>query len=69
METTQPRHSAASIILAAIPAIALTIGVPFANHLNPRVFGLPFILAYIVFWILVTPAFMWTVYVMERRKS
>jgi hypothetical protein len=69
MESTQPRHSVASIILAAIPAIALTIGVPFANHLNPRVFGLPFILAYIVFWILVTPAFMWTVYVMERRKS
>ena len=69
MESTEPRHSAASIILALIPGIALTIGVAFANHLNPRIFGLPFILAYIVFWILVTPAFMWTVYVMERRKS
>lgn len=51
-----------------IPGIALTIGVPFANHLNPRVVGLPFILAYIVFWIIVTPAFMWTVYKMEHRN-
>jgi uncharacterized protein DUF3311 len=57
----EPRHSVLSVILALIPAIALTIGVPFANHLNPRVVGLPFILAYIVFWIIVTPAFMWGV--------
>jgi len=64
----EARHSTASVILALIPGIALTIGVPFANHLNPRVVGLPFILAYIVFWIIVTPAFMWTVYKMEHRN-
>jgi len=58
-----------SVILALIPAIALTIGVPFANHLDPRVAGLPFILAYIVFWIIVTPAFMWAVYVMEHGRG
>lgn len=65
----EPRHSVLSVILALIPAIALTIGVPFANHLNPRVVGLPFILAYIVFWIIVTPAFMWGVYVREHRRA
>jgi len=61
-EPAEPRHDAGSIVLALIPAIALTIGIPFANRLDPRVAGLPFLLAYIVFWILVTPAFMWAVY-------
>ena len=65
----EPRHSVLSVILALIPAIELTIGVPFANHLNPRVVGLPFILAYIVFWIIVTPAFMWGVYVREHPRT
>lgn len=55
------------MILALIPALALTIGVPFANHLEPRIFGLPFLLDYIVLWILLTPAFMYGVYRIEHR--
>jgi hypothetical protein len=38
--------------------LALTIGPPFANRLEPRIFGLPFLLAYLVFWVLATPLFM-----------
>jgi hypothetical protein len=64
----EARHTPASIILALIPAIALTIGVPFANHLEPRILGLPFLLDYIVLWILLTPLFMFAVYAMEHRK-
>ena len=44
---------------ALIPTLALTIGIPFANHVEPRIFGLPFLLAYIVAWIIVTPIFMY----------
>lgn len=64
----EARRSPASIILALIPAIALTIGVPFANHVEPRILGLPFLLDYIVLWIVLTPAFMLAVYAMEHRK-
>jgi len=64
----EPRRSPASIILALIPAIALTIGVPFANQVEPRIFGLPFLLDYIVLWILLTPAFMFCVYRLEHRQ-
>jgi hypothetical protein len=63
----QARHTATSVVLAAIPAIALTIGVPFANHTYPRVVGLPFLLVYIIVWIILTPAFMYAVYRIERR--
>jgi len=57
----------ASIALAAVPVLALTLGIPFANRLEPRIAGLPFLLAYIVIWILLTPVFLLAVYRGERR--
>jgi hypothetical protein len=55
------------IIFAAIPAIALTVATPLANHVEPRIFGLPFLPAYIVLWILLTPLFLLAVYRLEPR--
>jgi hypothetical protein len=54
----EDKSSLASFCIAAIPFLALTIGPPFANRLEPRIFGLPFLLAYLVFWVLATPLFM-----------
>jgi Protein of unknown function (DUF3311) len=53
--------------LAAIPIAALSVAVPFVNRVEPRVLGLPFVLAWIVAWILATPAFLWTIGRIERR--
>jgi Protein of unknown function (DUF3311) len=53
--------------LAAIPIAALSVAVPFVNRVEPRVIGLPFVLAWIVAWILATPAFLWTIGRIERR--
>jgi hypothetical protein len=55
-----------AIICAIVPVLALTVGVVFANHLEPRILGLPFVLAWIVIWVLLTPAFMWAAYRSER---
>jgi len=54
--------------LALVPALALTLGIPFANRVDPRILGLPFLPAYIAIWILLTPAFMFAVYRIERRS-
>jgi uncharacterized protein DUF3311 len=60
----EPDHSGedgitiGSIILAAIPFLALTLGSFVANRLEPMIFGLPFLLAYCVFWVLMTPVFL-----------
>ena len=51
-----------AIVCAIVPVLALTLGVVFANHLEPRILGLPFVLAWIVIWVLLTPAFMWVAY-------
>ena len=52
--------------LALVPVLALTLGIPFANRLEPRVFGLPFLLAWIVGWILLTPVCMAIVHRLDR---
>lgn len=54
--------------VAAIPFLALTIGPPFANRLEPRIFGLPFLLAYLVFWVLATPPFMLIASLIRRPR-
>ena len=58
-----------AVVCAAIPALALTLGVALANRLEPRILGLPFVLAWIVAWVLLTPAFMWVAYRSERRVN
>jgi hypothetical protein len=51
-----------AVVCAAIPVLALTVGVALANRLEPRILGLPFVLAWIVAWVLLTPAFLWVAY-------
>jgi hypothetical protein len=55
------------VLLAAIPIVALSFAVPLVNLVEPRVFGLPLILAWIVAWVFLTPAFLWTIGRIERR--
>jgi hypothetical protein len=48
--------------LAIIPFLALLIGPFFVNQATPFVFGLPFLLAWIVVWILLTSLIMAIIY-------
>jgi hypothetical protein len=57
-----------AIALALVPVLALTLGIPFANRLEPRIFGLPFLLAWIVAWIVLTPAIMAGVHRLDRHR-
>ena len=58
-----------SLVVAAIPVLALTFGVPLVNRDDPHVLGLPFVLAWIVVWIAVLPAFLWFIPTkLERRR-
>ena len=56
------RRTRLSLAVAAIPAIALTFAVPFVNRDDPHVLGLPFIFAWIIVWIVLTPPIMWVVH-------
>jgi hypothetical protein len=55
------------VLLAAIPIAALTVAVPFVNRVEPRVFGLPFLLFWIALWVLLASPLLWAVGRLERR--
>ncbi len=48
--------------LAVVPFLALIVGPFFLNSATPLVLGLPFLLAWIVGWILITSAIMALIY-------
>jgi Protein of unknown function (DUF3311) len=55
------------MLLAAIPFCAMTVAVPLVNRVEPRIFGAPFLLGWILAWVLLTPAFLWTIGRLERH--
>lgn len=44
--------------LAVLPCLAVLVGPFFLNRVTPFVFGMPFLLAWLVAWIVITPAIM-----------
>lgn len=55
--------------LALLSPIMLTFAVPFANRVEPRVFGFPFLLVWIVVWVAAAPLFLYGVYRLEPRRE
>ncbi len=45
-------------LLALLPFLAMLVGPFFLNRVTPYVFGMPFLLAWLVAWILLTAAIM-----------
>ena len=66
---TRPGALRAHHALALIPAIGLLVGVPFANRLEPYVLGLPFLLFWIVAWVIVASAIMGVIWMLDRRRA
>jgi hypothetical protein len=56
------------VVAAFIPALALIAGLPFVNRLEPIVFGLPFLLFWILAWVLATPLFLGAAYWLDARE-
>lgn len=44
-----------ALLFAAIPFITLVFCLPLVNRVRPMVLGLPFLLFWIVLWVLATP--------------
>jgi hypothetical protein len=52
----------AALVLGLIPVVALVAGLPFVNRVAPVVLGLPFLLFWILGWVLATPVFLGVAY-------
>ena len=59
---------AAPVTLAAIPAVALSLAIPLANRIEPEFAGMPFLLVWIVAWVIATPLFLSAAYRVQQRQ-
>ena len=55
--------------LAAVPPVALLGGVPFANRIEPYVLGLPFLLFWVVLWVVLTGPVMGLIYAVDAAAA
>ena len=55
--------------LAALPVLGVLLAPYVANRVDPRIFGLPFLLAFITGWVLLTSLIMAAIFVLDERAD
>ena len=55
--------------LAALPFLGILIGTAFVNQVEPLAFGMPFVLAWIVGWVVVGAAAMAIIYMLDPANA
>lgn len=56
-----------ALLFGAVPFIALVLALPLVNRLEPVVLGLPFLLFWILSWVMMTPFILFVAYLCEKR--
>lgn len=71
MPVEAPRQHAwhAYHLLALLPALGMLGGLPFANRVDPLVCGLPFLMAWLVGWVVITSGLMLLVLRPDRARD
>ncbi len=62
-------HAKYAVIPAAIPVVALTLGLPFVNRVEPVILGLPLRLFWTVAGVAATPGFLWLAYLLTQKRG
>ena len=52
-------------LLAVLPFVGILLGVPFVNRVEPLVLGMPFVLAWIVMWVVLSAVIMGIIYKLD----
>ncbi len=63
-----PSKRLTRVVLALVPVTMLTLAIPLVNRVDPRILGMPLLMAWIVFWVLMTPIFLLAIYRLEGRS-
>jgi len=56
-------------LLAALPFLGILGGIVFANRVEPFVWGMPFILFWIVTWVVLTSVIMFIIYNLDPANK
>jgi hypothetical protein len=63
------KPSVGALLLGFVPFAALCFSVAFWDRINPIIFGLPFNLAWLICWIIVTSFCLWGAYRIESVRN
>jgi hypothetical protein len=63
------RPSTGALLIGLIPFAAMCFSVAAWDRVDPLVFGLPFNLFWLIFWLALTPLCMWGAYRLEVRRA
>ncbi len=58
-----------SLLIGAIPFLAVCFSVPLWDRIYPMPLGIPFNLFWLMLWIVLTPLCMWFAYRLEAPRS
>jgi hypothetical protein len=56
-----------ALLFAAIPFLTLVFALPLVNRLEPVILGLPFLLFWILLWVVLTPPVLFAAYLCEKK--
>ena len=56
-----------ALIFGAIPFVTLVFALPLVNRIEPVILGLPFLLFWIISWVILTPLILFLAYRLERK--
>jgi len=56
-----------ALLLGAIPFITLVFALPLVNRIQPMILGLPFLLFWILAWVILTPPILLLAYILEKK--
>jgi len=58
-----------ALLLGAVPFITLVLALPLVNRLEPVILGLPFLLFWILIWVVLTPPILFAAYIFEKKLN
>ena len=56
-----------ALILGSVPFIMLVFALPLVNRIKPMILGFPFILFWILVWVILTPLILLCAYLLEKK--
>ena len=64
-----PKGTKLALILGAIPFLTLVFALPLVNRIHPVILGLPFLLFWILAWVMLTPVILFAAYKLEKKYN
>jgi hypothetical protein len=58
-----------ALILGAIPFVTMVFALPLVNRIEPIVLGLPFLLFWLLAWVVLTPVILALAYKLEKKYN